>query len=190
MDDQALTAGIALDGLRSRREIKILLCYIVNSFDEPLSRSDLLNIVQREGLANYFETCAAIEALVELGNLSEDKETELLSCTADGKLIAESLYRSLPLSVREKALAVGLQIVSRKKSERQNSVELLENGNGYLVKCNIMDGERVMMSTALYVPNEEYAKVVRERFLNEPEKLYRLVLNQLTDAQPVEEQTE
>lgn len=190
MDDQALTAGIALDGLRSRREIKILICFIINSFDEPLCRHDLLTIVQREGLANYFETCAAIEDLIEKGNISEDTETELLAVTDDGKTIAESLYRSLPFSVREKALSVGLQIVSRRKNERQNSVELLPNGNGYLVKCNVLDGERVMMSTALYVPNEEYAKVVREHFMDDPETLYRLVLNQLTSAKPVSEQTD
>ncbi len=186
MDDRALTAGISHDGLRSRREIKILICYIVNSFDEPLSRNDLVKIIQREDLANYFETCDAIESLVNKENLSEDAETGALTVTETGREIAQSLYKSLPFTVREKALAVGLQIVSRKKYERQNSVELIPNGNGYLVKCSVMDGDTVMMSTSLYVPGEEYANVVRERFLNDPETLYRLVLSQLTDAEPVD----
>ncbi len=186
MDDRALTAGISHDGLRSRREIKILICYIVNSFDEPLNRSDLVKIIQREDLANYFETCDAIESLVNKDNLNEDSETGTLTVTETGREIAQSLYKSLPFTVREKALAVGLQILSRRKHERQNSVELIPNGNGFLVKCSVLDGETVMMSTSLYVPNEQYANIVKERFLNDPETLYRIVLGQLTDAQPVE----
>lgn len=185
MDDRALTAGISHDGLRSRREIKILICYIVNSFDEPLSRQDLVKIIQREDLANYFETCDAIESLVNKENLSEDPETGTLTVTDTGREIARSLYRSLPLTVREKAMAVGLQIVSRKKHERENSVEVIPNGNGYLVKCTVLDGETVMMSTSLYVPGKEYVDLVRERFLNDPESLYRLVLIQLTDVEPI-----
>ncbi len=186
MDDRALTAGISHDGLRSRREIKILICYIVNSFDEPLSRADLVKIIQRENLANYFETCDAIESLVNKDNLSEDAETGALTVTETGREIALSLYKSLPFTVREKALAVGLQIISRRRHERQNSVDLIPNGNGFLVKCSVLDGETVMMSTSLYVPNEQYANIVKERFLDDPESLYRLVLRQLTDVEPID----
>ncbi len=186
MDDRALTAGISHDGLRSRREIKILICYIVNSFNEPLSRSDLVKIIQRESLANYFETCDALESLVNKENLNEDPDSGTLTVTETGREIAQSLYKSLPFTVREKALAVGLQIISRRKHERQNSVELIKNGNGFLVKCSVLDGDTIMMSTALYVPTEQYANIVKERFLDDPETLYRLVLSQLTDAQPID----
>lgn len=180
-DDYALTAGVSPDGLRSRRDIKILICFILANFKEPLSRDDLLEIITHDGLANYFEVCAAIDPLIENGNISEDEETKLLTATDNGRLIAESLYTSLPLTVREKSMAVGSRMLSRRRHEKENNVEIIPSGNGYIVKCEVLDGDTVLLATSLYVTNIEYARIVKERFLNAPQELYLAVLKQLTD---------
>ncbi len=183
MDDRALTAGISHDGLRSRREIKILICHIINSFKEPLNRSDIVRIIQREDLANYFETCDALESLIQKENICEDPETRFLSLTDTGREIASALYKSVPFTVREKALTTGKKMISRMKHEKQNKVELVPSGNGYYVNCSVLDGDTVLLSTSLYLPNKEYAQAARERFLDDPESLYRTVLAQLTDSE-------
>ena len=38
------------------------------------------------------------------------------------------------------------------------------------------------MSVKVYVPTYNYATVVRDRFLDDPETLYRVVMAQLTDT--------
>lgn len=50
----AFTAGVEPGGLRTRDEIRILLCYLLTSVNAPLSREDILQSVQGLGLANYF----------------------------------------------------------------------------------------------------------------------------------------
>lgn len=181
MDDRAFSSGIASDGLRSRREIKILVCFILSRFSEPINRHDLIEIIQRDGLANYLETCAAIAALLENGNVMEEEE-DMLTVTESGKTVGNSLLTSLPYSVRDKALTAGMQIVARRRSEKENRVELIPTGNGITVKCDIMNAGLVLASASLYVPDARCAELVKERFLEDPESLYRLILVQLADV--------
>ena len=49
------TGGIEPGGLRSKDEIRILICYLLSSVSVPLSREDILSIMQENGFANYFE---------------------------------------------------------------------------------------------------------------------------------------
>jgi hypothetical protein len=183
INDRALTADISPDGLRSRRDIKILICYLLASFEEPLNRSELIKTIQNDALANYFEICAAIAALIEDGNVTADAD-DVLSVTDVGREIGRELYSALPPSVRDKALAAGMKIISRRNNERCHRVEFIPQSNGILVKCDMMEKDLVLLSTCLHVPNEQFAKLVRDRFYDDPESLYRLVLMQLADIEP------
>ena len=55
MEFDAFTGGIEPGGLRSKDEIRILICYLLTSVSAPLSREDILSIMQENGFANYFE---------------------------------------------------------------------------------------------------------------------------------------
>ena len=54
MEYDAFTAGIEPGGLRTKNDIRIMVCYILNSVKAPLSKENILNILQEKGLANYF----------------------------------------------------------------------------------------------------------------------------------------
>ena len=60
MEYDAFIGGIEPGGLRNKNEIRILLCYLVNSIGAPLSREDVLSIMQENGFANYFEVTDAL----------------------------------------------------------------------------------------------------------------------------------
>ena len=102
----AFSAGVEPGGLRNRNEIKVLIAFLLKNTERGLSRRQLMEVIQREGLANYFEASQALESLIEGGSVEVDKsdDDELLSLTAAGKTAA-NIEDELPRAVRDKALA-------------------------------------------------------------------------------------
>ena len=86
----AFSAGVEPGGLRNRNEIKVLIAFLLKNTERGLSRRQLMEVIQREGLANYFEASQALESLIEGGSVEVDESDndELLSLTAAGKTAA------------------------------------------------------------------------------------------------------
>ena len=55
----AFSAGVEPGGLRNRNEIKVLIAFLLKNTERGLSRRQLMEVIQREGLANYFEASQA-----------------------------------------------------------------------------------------------------------------------------------
>ena len=72
MEFDAFDAGIELGGLRSRDDIRLLICYLLKSIDAPMTRQMLNDSMQEDGLANFFEVGQAIEELLKTGNITAD----------------------------------------------------------------------------------------------------------------------
>ena len=71
LEYDAFDEGIEPGGLRSRNEIKVLICYLLKSIDQPISKQLINEILQENGLANYFEINQAVIDLVKAGSLEE-----------------------------------------------------------------------------------------------------------------------
>ncbi|MCL2486840.1 MAG: DUF4364 family protein, partial [Oscillospiraceae bacterium] len=65
----ALTAGVSPDGLKSRLAIKAMICFLLDTLPEPLSKDDILDVMCGHELANYFEVCDGLDRLIRLGNV-------------------------------------------------------------------------------------------------------------------------
>ncbi len=46
--------GINLGGMRSKNEIKTLICYLYNSVKENMDKGIVIQAILKQGLANYF----------------------------------------------------------------------------------------------------------------------------------------
>ena len=64
--------GIAPGGLRSKNEIKILICYLFNTVDDKMSQSLVVEAIRADELANFFEIVVAFEELIADGNLEKN----------------------------------------------------------------------------------------------------------------------
>ena len=62
-------AGVAPGGLRSKNEIKILICYLFASVNDKMSQSLVVEAIRADELANFFEIVVAFEELLHDGNL-------------------------------------------------------------------------------------------------------------------------
>ena len=179
MECDAFTGGVAPGGLRSKSDIRILICYLLKSVDAPLSGEDIIRVMQEKALANYFEVNDALSALVSLGNIRREEDgTYVLE--PQGKSVADNLDVLLPLSVRDKAIAAAMSMLASAKIERENAVTTTRTDNGYNVSCHISGGDMELMNLTVYVPDLYQARVVKKNFHRDPQRIYSLLLAALT----------
>ena len=181
MDFDALTANVAPGGLNNRTEIRILLCCLLADAKQPVPARPLKEGLHFEGLANYFEVAYALEDLLKTGSIQLlDKSQELYTVTESGKMVADTLRGDLPVTVLQKATQLTARILSRARHEKENKVEFETVGNGCMVHCSIMEGEREIMKISLLVPDRICANRVRDSFLEDPESIYVEIMERLT----------
>ena len=144
--------GIAPGGLRSKNEIKILICYLFNSVNDKLSQSIVVEAIRADELANFFEIVVAFEELVADGNLKESDVVDgeqTYTLTSNGKVIANQLETTLAHTVKQKSYDCALRLLSERKTARENFVDIVKSENGFEVNCRVSGGD-VTLSVFLY----------------------------------------
>ncbi len=179
MKQDAFSAGVEPGGLYAIGEIKLLICYMLLGAGEPMCRRDILDIVCGGGMANFFDASAAIEELVQLGNLIEH-EDDTVSVTDIGEHATETLADKLPYTLRERSVQAALRLLSRRRNEQENQVEIAKTENGYTVTCTVGGGKAPLLSFTLLVADDRQAELVREQFLRDPLLLYQSTIAILT----------
>ncbi len=191
MDFEAFTAGLEPGGLRNTRDIGILICYMLTRIDKPFSSEELVQIIHLNGMANFFDTTAAVAELIKCNNIKKiNDESDLIEVTDNGKLISQQLSSELSLSVRQKAVSAIMKIIERKQIEKENPVIISKDENGgFNVNIRITDGMRDLMSLTIFVPNLTDANAVKDNFYDNPQRLYSIMLAAVTEDKKLLENT-
>lgn len=179
MQNDAFNAGVEPGGLHSNHEIKILICHMLSEVPEPLTREDILSVICENGMANFFDTSAAIEELLASHHLEESKDRQL-TATSTGRNAAITLRDSLPYTVRERSIAFAKKRLERRKNEESTDVVIRETENGFTVTCSIGDEGSSLLSLSLLVADESQAYLIREQFRSNPLLLYKSSVALLT----------
>lgn len=173
--------GINLGGMRSKNEIKTLICYLYNSVKENMDKGIVIQAILKQGLANYFETSSAFDDLVMNGNLiPADDEHKTYSLTKNGAEIAKQLDSTVAYTIKEKAYACAIKLLAEKKKEIENKVNIMKNDNGFTVECSVSGGDMALMKLDIYAPEMEQALILKKNFLDNPKKAYKIMLALLT----------
>ncbi len=177
----ALTGGIVLGGMRTKGDIRVLLCYILKSLDAPFSKSGLNEVLQTTSLANFFEVNDALSALLEAGLIvSEKRESdEYFTLTDSGRDVADRLDTDLPKDVRKTAVACAMSLLAKERAARGADARIIRLEKGYHVQLTVRERDTVMMQTLLYAADSIQANAIADAFMNDPAGLYRGVINAL-----------
>ncbi len=175
--------GIAPGGLRSKHEIKTLICYIYYSVKENLSRDLIIEAIREDELANFFEVSAAFDELVADKNLIESEADDgvvTYYLSDNGRMIAEQLDSTLAYSVKDKALKCAIKLLADRKIARENFVDIEKTENGFNVKCTVSGGDVDLLSFTLYAPDIDQAEIIKQSFLSYPSTVYKTMLALMT----------
>ena len=175
--------GIAPGGLRSKNEIKILICYLFNTVDDKMSQSLVVEAIRSDELANFFEIVVAFEELITDGNLEKSdvidgEQTYVI--TNNGRVIAMQLETTLAHTVKQKSYNCALRLLSERRTARENHVEIRKTENGFEVDCRVSGGEVTLLEFTLYAPNHEQAEIIKKNFLSYPQAVYKTMLGLMT----------
>lgn len=181
MENNASSAGVRRGGLFNTTDIKILICYLLASIDEPIPANQLANLLHYEGIANAFEVSDAIVALVKSGQIKQfDKNDDSYIITEMGRNTAETLKTSISYSVKDRAYAASIKMLAKFKNAKDTKFETThENGHIYLT-CSILDSGIPFFSVKLQLTDEDQAHIIKEKFLEDPAAVYSLLIEHIT----------
>lgn len=180
MSQDAFSAGVEPGGLLSSQQIKLLVCYLLAGVEQPLPRKTVLDVVVGQGMANFFETDSVIDDLVRLEHIEE--ADGVLRLLPTGHRVAATLEGLLPYTLRQRSVSAALDLLARLRREQHNHVTMQPLARGVAVTCTIDDGDSPLLELTLRVADDLQAGLIRDRFLDDPERLYRQVLAVLGGA--------
>ena len=139
MEFNAFDAGIEPGGLRNSNQIKVLICFLVNNASEPLSKEQICDVMQSEGIANYFEVNESVVKLDEQGCISSSLTdgVKYYSITKTGLETLESLESLVPPSVRNKAAKRAEAVILESRRRRENDVRVERRGGQITVTVTL-----------------------------------------------------
>lgn len=181
MENDAATAGVRAGGLFSTTDIRILICYILNTINEPVPVNMLANVLHFEGIANGFEVSDAVMSLAESGQIKQcSSKDDTYVITPSGRDVAETLKTSISFTAKDRAYAATLRMLSRFKNAKNTEFTTThEDGNTYLT-CSLIDSGKPFMSLKLLITDDGQVECIRERILSDPAALYSGIIDMLT----------
>lgn len=171
--------GISLGGMRSKTEIRTLICYMLKAVGAPMTKENVISALMEKGLANYFETGSCFEDLIRNQNIVQVEENKYY-ITPAGEMIARELEDTLAPTVRERATQCALMLIEKERKEKENKVTIQKCDNGYTVTCSISGGDMELLSFSLYVPDINQARLIRKNFYKNPSMFYSVMIAMLT----------
>jgi hypothetical protein len=183
MANEWFDEGITPGGLKEADDIKILICYLLKSVARPLSFDNLNEILQHDGLCNYFGFASALNELQKSGHIElvKEGESECYKASDLGAGTAEMFERRLPLTIRERAVNAAVRLLARIKRESENRVEIAEeDSGGFGVTCSVLDMGDTLMQVKLLVTDRAQAEAIKRQFQSCPEIIYKGVLALMT----------
>ena len=187
MADNLFTEGVKPGGLTSGTEIRILLCYILDSINGPVTRQQLEQVLLGEELVNYFAMAESLAQLKEQSLLTESDAG--FSLTDAGRTVGRTLAVDVPRTIRDTAVrgVIRAQQYAAKQAVHQSTV--LKGEKGRTVQCALGDEAGPLFKMELYMPDDLSAEAVRRKFIEDGDEVYKLVLAALTGNRELAEQS-
>lgn len=183
--NSAFTEGVKPGGLTTGTQIRILLCYLMDSVGAPVRREELEEVLLGEELANYFAMAESMAQLIEQGLVTEGDEG--YTVTDAGKTVARTLSDEVPRTVRDAAVRGVIRAQQYAAKAAVHKSEIVQGPGGRAVHCAIGDEAGPLFRMELYMPDELTAETVKEQFIEKGDEVYKLVLAALTDNRQLAE---
>ena len=182
MEQNTFSEGIAPGGLREQTEIKLLVCYLLKALNRPLTRRQINEILQEYPIANYFEVNQAMSDLIKNGTVVSElqRDEECMLLTPQAKFDVASIERSLPRSIREKAVSAAIQVLTRERIKRESRVDVTSLAQGYHVTFTVIDADTELLKLTVYVADASQIEVVKRNFFDRAVSLYSDIISTLT----------
>ena len=164
-------------------ENKLLLLYLIDKMEIPLTQSQISQFALEGDYINYFSLQQFLAEMVEVEYLekSVDENKTYYSVTDQGLTALEYFKKRIPQEIKNKVNEyVSANRKSIKKDYEVTANYFYErNSNEYTVKCGIYEDETTLMELNLSVVSKDEAKLICKNWRQNVNELYGDILVKL-----------
>lgn len=164
---------------------KVLILYILDKLEKPVSNDELFQLVLSTQDMNYFYFQQFLLDLLENKYITFFKETsnseEVYSITPSGKETLELTKDLVPGIIK-------LKVDSTLKSELKEIEEEVsiiseftpEDDGAYTVSCKVVENNKTIFEVSMYAASREQAKFISDNWKQNAIDIYPKIINILT----------
>jgi len=165
-------------------ESKLLLLYIFNKFEVPITNNQITDFIMENDLLNYFVLQQFLSELVDTSLLeySNNEEHYYYLITEKGidtlnyfkDRLSENLLNKIDLSIekRKKVLLKETQISANYKKKSKDD---------YLVELKVVENDITLIDLKLDVVSNKQAKLICDNWKNKAQDIYGEIIKLLID---------
>lgn len=161
---------------------KLIILYMLNKVDFPLTNSQISEFILNEGYTSYFKLQQAISELIESGFIREESthSRTFYHLTEDGAQTIHFFKNDISPAIQEDIDT----FLSKKKYELKNEVSVksdyYRNSNmEYSVRCQVIEHEAPLIDLTITVPTESEAMTIANNWAKKNQEVYALVMAKL-----------
>lgn len=166
--------------IHDKLDIKLLILYVIKRLPCPVDFSTLSDLVNDmdDGI-DYFDYADCVHDLVENGHIIDDDG--FYSISDKGIKNAESVESSIPYTVRLHAKEILKKVSEEMRRQGMIRAErIVEDGANYAI-LSLNDGAGEIFDLKILVSDENQAKQIKRNFRLHAEKLYKDVIEILSE---------
>ena len=161
---------------------KLIILYMLNKVDLPLTNSQLSQFIIGKGYTDYFTIQTAINELIESRLISYEtiRNTSHYELTPDGIETLNLFEYKISAPIKEDILS----FFNENKYQLRKEVEIIaeyfpESETEYLVRCAVKERTSTLMEIKLNVVTKEQAITICDNWKNNSSSVYESLLQQL-----------
>lgn len=158
--------------------VKVLLCFLLNRLNRDITEEQLYEIVLDSEVINYFYYTEALDVLLKNGSVKRterDGKTYIV-LGEKGRAGADYFNDTIPYYFRKQLLKTAVYFFARLDRESRTDMEVIPKSNGCEVNLTLKDVNFDIMRLSLYAPDEEQAKLIRDKIMLDPDEFYRKII--------------
>jgi ABC-type long-subunit fatty acid transport system fused permease/ATPase subunit len=184
-----MRSNSAPDGLRV--ENKLILLYLIDKMDLPLSRSQITDFVREGEYMDYYTLQQTLADMVEGNYLdkAQDNNNTRYSITDEGITTLEYFESHIPVGIRAKInkyVKAHFDSVKRDYEVTSNYFVNSETGE-FIVKCGVYEDKCALMEISVSVVSREQAKLIQANWKAHVSDLYMSILTELVSVKQDED---
>ena len=171
-----------IDSTEELAQNKLLLLYIIDKSDAPLTNGEITEFVLENNYMNYFLVQQFLSELIESKFIEYTKKEgkERYTILKKGKLTLNYFIHKIPNEVKE-GIDIKFQV---KKEEIERETQIIgdyykKGKNEYVVNLKLVEKDSTLFSLYLNVVSSQQAKMICNNWKSSPDKVYQEILNTL-----------
>ncbi|MDO5155379.1 MAG: DUF4364 family protein [Eubacteriales bacterium] len=160
---------------------KLIILYMLNQVDFPLTGSQISQFVLDNHYTNYFNLTIAQNELIENDFIKPtlDRNPALYEITEQGKEAVELFEFKISDSIKYDILNYLTEQKIELRNESAISSDYYPSNNEYIAQCSIKERNQTLLEIKIAVPTQEQAIHICDSWRDKNEEIYQYLITQV-----------